>query len=95
MFRLVLGVIIGYVFGSKAGRERYDQIVRLGSRVADSPAVQGAAGFVRAKMSGLISGIKGSGIKGSGQKGTPARPDAAYLDAEAPIIPTTTLRAAG
>ena len=81
----LLGVAVGYVFGTRAGRERYEQIVRLGSKIADNPAVQGAAGFVRAKVSGLLSG----------RKRTPARPDAAYLDAESPITPAPTLRAAG
>lgn len=51
MFRILLGTGIGYVLGSRAGRERYEQIKRWSSRVADHPAVQGAAGFVRAKIS--------------------------------------------
>lgn len=55
MFRLVLGIAIGYVLGSRAGRERYEQIKRWSSSVADHPAVQGTAGFVRAKVSGIFS----------------------------------------
>ena len=55
MFRLVIGIGIGYVLGSRAGRERYEQIKRWSSSVADHPAVQGAAGFVQAKVSGLFS----------------------------------------
>ena len=54
MFRLVLGAAIGYVLGSRAGRERYEQIKRWSARAADHPAVQGAAGFVQAKVSQLI-----------------------------------------
>ena len=54
MFRIFVGAAIGYVFGSRAGRERYEQIKRWSSRAADHPAVQGAAGFVRAKVSQLI-----------------------------------------
>ena len=42
---------IGYVLGTRAGRERYDQIKRWASRVADNPAVQASAGFVRAQAS--------------------------------------------
>ena len=55
MFRLVLGIAIGYVLGYRAGRERYEQIKRWSSSVADHPAVQGTAGFVRAKVSGIFS----------------------------------------
>jgi hypothetical protein len=69
MFRLALGFVIGYVLGSKAGRERYEQILRLSSTVKDSPAVQGAAGFLQAKVVGLLPGRK-----------KPERPDLAYLD---------------
>ena len=54
MFRIFLGAAIGYVLGSRAGRERYEQIKRWASRAADHPAVQGAAGFVRAKLSELV-----------------------------------------
>ncbi|MDQ6656864.1 MAG: hypothetical protein M3Z00_01285 [Actinomycetota bacterium] len=50
MFRLLVGAAIGYVLGSRAGRERYEQIKRWTARVVDHPAVQGAAGFVQAKM---------------------------------------------
>ncbi len=51
MFRFLLGGSVGYVLGSRAGRERYEQIKRWSARAADHPAVQGAAGFVRAKIS--------------------------------------------
>ena len=55
MFRIALGIAIGYVLGSRAGRERYEQIKRWSSSVADHPAVQGAAGFVQAKVSQVFS----------------------------------------
>jgi hypothetical protein len=72
MFRVAVGFIIGYLLGSRAGRERYDQIMRWVSRAADSPAIQGAAGFVQAKVSGLLRG----------NKRKQERPDLAYLDPE-------------
>lgn len=50
MIRLVLGAAVGYVLGSRAGRDRYEQIKRWAMRVADHPAVQGAAGLIRAKL---------------------------------------------
>ncbi|MCE6997820.1 hypothetical protein LZG04_23915 [Saccharothrix sp. S26] len=47
---ILLGAAIGYVLGARAGRQRYDQIVRAYRSLADHPAVQGAAGIVRAKV---------------------------------------------
>jgi hypothetical protein len=51
MFRFLVGTGLGYVLGSRAGRERYEQIKRWSARAADHPAVQGLAGVVRAKVS--------------------------------------------
>jgi hypothetical protein len=41
---LLTGVAVGYVLGSRAGRERYEQIKTGASRVAHNPKVQAAAG---------------------------------------------------
>lgn len=46
----LLGAAVGYVLGSRAGRARYEQIVRTYRKVADHPAVQGAAGIAQAKI---------------------------------------------
>lgn len=59
MFRLVIGIAIGYVLGSRAGRERYEQIKRWSRRVADNPAVQGLAGMVRAEASEALHKVIG------------------------------------
>ena len=50
MKAFILGAAVGYVLGAKAGRGRYDQIMRTYRKVADHPAVQGAAGIARAKV---------------------------------------------
>ncbi|MEV0585873.1 YtxH domain-containing protein [Nonomuraea sp. NPDC050310] len=52
-YRMVfaVGLAVGYVLGSRAGRERYEQIKRTAQRVADSPTVQEAAGLVGAQVS--------------------------------------------
>lgn len=50
MKMFLLGAAAGYVLGARAGRARYEQIVRNYRRLADHPAVQGAAGVARAKL---------------------------------------------
>jgi hypothetical protein len=40
----------GYVVGARAGRARYDQIVRVARRVAGSQTVQSTAGLVQAQL---------------------------------------------
>jgi hypothetical protein len=45
----------GYVLGARAGRERYDQIVRIGRRVAGSQTVQSTAGLVQAQLDQFAS----------------------------------------
>ena len=47
----LLGGAIGYLLGSRAGRERYEQIERLCRQVFSHPTVQGAAGVVSGKIS--------------------------------------------
>ena len=51
----VIGLAIGYVLGSRAGRERYEQIKRLAQRVADNPKIQEAAGLVGARASRIVA----------------------------------------
>lgn len=46
----LIGAAVGYVLGAKAGRERYEAIVRLGRRFAGSQTVQSAAGVFQAQV---------------------------------------------
>ena len=52
------GLAIGYVLGTRAGRERYEQIKRFAQRLADSPTVQEAAGLVGAQASKVAGKAK-------------------------------------
>jgi hypothetical protein len=52
------GLAVGYVLGARAGRERYEQITRIGRTVADHPATQQAAGAVQAQAAGLAKAAK-------------------------------------
>jgi hypothetical protein len=47
---LLLGGAVGYVLGAKAGRERYEAIVRAARRVAGSQTVQATAGVLQAQL---------------------------------------------
>jgi hypothetical protein len=49
----IAGLAAGFVVGTRAGRERYEQMKRLARRAADSPAVQQAAGAAVAQATGL------------------------------------------
>ena len=55
MVRFLLGAAIGYVLGAKAGHHQYEQLLRTYQRVADHPAVQGAAGVIRARVDEKVS----------------------------------------
>ena len=80
MFRLAIGFVIGYMLGAKAGRERYEQMARLSSKVADHPAVQAAAGVIQAKVSRLLPNVGSQDAR---------KPDPAYLDVGPVPTPTT------
>jgi uncharacterized protein YjbJ (UPF0337 family) len=55
----VVGLGVGFVLGTRAGRERYDQMVKVAHKAADSPAVQQAAGAIQAQAAGLVKTTKG------------------------------------
>ena len=48
----------GYVLGTRAGRERYEDIVRLARRVAGSQTVQSAAGVAQARVDRMAQQAK-------------------------------------
>jgi len=47
LFWLATGAAVGYVFGTKAGRERYEQIMAAGREWANKPAVADAVDKVQ------------------------------------------------
>jgi hypothetical protein len=49
----VAGFVVGFIAGARAGRERYDQIVKYTKQVAEHPAVQKATSTVAAKATEL------------------------------------------
>ncbi|WP_433478169.1 YtxH domain-containing protein [Spirillospora sp. CA-142024] len=53
------GAAIGYVFGTRAGRERYEQMKRLSKQVSENPNVQEAAGMLRSKGEEFAGAARG------------------------------------
>src|SRR5215207_228767 len=81
---LAVGFVAGYVLGSKAGRQRYEEIVAQARKVAGNQTVQSTAGVLQAQASDLVSKAKQSDlvnkavstVKGGGDKsGTPSTTD--------------------
>jgi hypothetical protein len=65
-FVFFTGLGIGFVLGARAGRERYEQIRKLARKLADSPAVQQAAGALQAQAANYA---KAAGGKVAGRAG--------------------------
>ncbi|SFL01818.1 hypothetical protein [Geodermatophilus ruber] len=48
----------GYVLGSKAGRERYEQIRRAWGQAKENPQLQGLAGMAQARADAVVHSVK-------------------------------------
>ena len=48
----------GYVLGSKAGRERYEQIRRAYAQAKDDPRLQSLAGMAQARADDALASIR-------------------------------------
>ena len=77
---LVVGLAVGYVLGTRAGRERYDQIKEQWMKVWNLPAVQEQVGkakdFAKSTAMALPSTVWDSAVKVSkaaSAKGTPGQ----------------------
>ncbi|HWG01231.1 MAG TPA: hypothetical protein VG164_05210 [Trebonia sp.] len=49
----VAGFAVGFIVGARAGRERYDQLMKAGRQIAEHPAVQKATQAATAKATYL------------------------------------------
>src|SRR3954453_9908429 len=58
MFLAGLGA--GFVLGTRAGREKYEELVQAARKVRENPTVQEAAGVVQEQANKLVSGTKGT-----------------------------------
>lgn len=49
------GLAVGFVLGTRAGREKYEELVQTARKIKDSPTVQEAAGVVQEQATRLYS----------------------------------------
>ena len=54
----LVGAAAGYVLGARAGRERYETIVRMARRFAGSQTVQSAAGVLQAQVDEITQRVR-------------------------------------
>jgi hypothetical protein len=59
---LAVGFAAGYVLGTRAGRQRYEQIARAARRVMDHPTVQSTAGILGAQATDLANRARGKAM---------------------------------
>ena len=59
----VLGAAVGYVLGTRAGRERYEQIKRGAQNVWNTEPVQRGVGAVRGAAQGKVDELKASVVR--------------------------------
>ncbi|PRX04278.1 UNVERIFIED_ORG: hypothetical protein CLV66_108242 [Actinomadura viridilutea] len=78
----IAGAAVGYVLGTRAGRERYEQIKRMSRRLLENPTVQETAGVLRARGEELAEAAKGKAgeLAGAARERIPGQ----HHDAQAP-----------
>ena len=54
----VVGLALGYVLGTKAGRERYEQLKRAWEHAKDDPKLQGLAGMAQARADAVLASVR-------------------------------------
>ena len=75
MIKFVAGLAIGYVLGSRAGREKYEQIVATARKAQDHPTVVQVQ-----QKAGELLGL-GSAAPASANEAEPASPSVTPADA--------------
>lgn len=80
---LLLGIAIGYVAGSAAGRERYEQIRSVTRRVKDNPQVQAGAAKAAEAAKDAAPVVRDKAVDAASTvsnkvKGEPTLEDSAY-----------------
>jgi hypothetical protein len=77
----LLGAAIGYLLGARAGREKYESIVKFGRQVVGSQTVQSSAGVLQAQVDELRHRAAGA----VSNKLRPAQDDSTTMTAAGPM----------
>ncbi|MEU4693795.1 hypothetical protein [Actinoplanes sp. NPDC023714] len=91
LLTLAAGLAAGYVLGTRAGREKYEQIASVARKAAGSPAVTQAQSSAKALLAGAGTGDsrpRAAGVVESEEPVAGAKP-ASLRDAETPDGPIT------
>src|SRR4029450_4145242 len=78
----ITGVGVGYVLGTRAGREKFDRMVAQARKFWESPTVQEAAGVVQAQATKLYDDGKQAGPEQVHKLPRNGRPVGAVADSE-------------
>jgi hypothetical protein len=63
---IAVGLAAGYVLGTRAGRERYQQLTASAKRIADEPSLQ----RLQEELNGLFGSGQGDQASGGSASGT-------------------------
>lgn len=78
---------VGYVLGTKAGRERYEQIRGMAARVKDDPRVQEKAGQAADLAKEKAPVVKDKMTAAAGAAAEKVRPGSSHEDLESQLNP--------
>lgn len=87
---LLAGAIIGYIAGSKAGRQRYEQIKSLSRRFAKNPTVQAAASEATHFAAETATKVTHAAAAKVGRHSSDDEPESEYAGAAPNGYPPTT-----
>ena len=87
----IAGFAVGFIVGARAGRERYEQMVKAGRKVAGSPTVQKATQAAGAKATELTKVAKDKAAERMPKVTETAKSSAARCAASSTGCPAGTL----
>ncbi|WP_242890102.1 YtxH domain-containing protein [Actinomadura litoris] len=87
-YTFIAGAAVGYVLGTRAGRERFEQLKRWSRQVSENPSVQDATERLRLKGGEVAEAAKGKAgsIASSAKDRVPQQHGQEAEEAEEPSV---------